>query len=140
MKKLLVLCTGNSCRSQMAHGYFAELLKGKMEIFSAGVEAHGVNPKSIIVMKEDGVNIISYTSNTMDEYLKIPFDYVITVCDNAKERCPVYLGSSEKFHHTFTDPHGAKGTEEEVLDVYRSVRDEIKVYCNNWVKQHVNDN
>jgi len=87
-KKILVVCTGNSCRSQIAEGYLRNIAGDKAEVYSAGVEIHGVNPLAIETMKEDGVDISSQTSNNMNEYLNIDFDFVITVCDNAKERCP----------------------------------------------------
>ena len=87
-KRILVLCTGNSCRSQIAHGYLEKMGGSIVEVYSAGVETHGVNPKAIITMAEDGIDISNHTSNNVDEYRNINFDYVITVCDNAKERCP----------------------------------------------------
>lgn len=90
MKRILVLCTGNSCRSQIADGYLRHFAGDKAEVYSAGVETHGVNPRAIAIMKEDGLDISHHTSNNVNEYTNIPFDYVITVCDNAKERCPVF--------------------------------------------------
>jgi arsenate reductase len=84
------LCTGNSCRSQIAEGYLRFYAGNQVEVFSAGVETHGVNPRAIAIMKEDGIDISSHTSNNVNEYLQIPFDHVITVCDNALERCPVF--------------------------------------------------
>src|ERR1051326_7352521 len=103
MKKILVLCTGNSCRSQLAEGYLRYFAGDKAEVFSAGVETHGVNPRAIAVMAEDGIDISRHTSNNMNEYKGIDFDYVITVCDNAKERCPVFPSQSKKFHQNFPD-------------------------------------
>ncbi len=91
MKKILVLCTGNSCRSQIAEGYLRHFAGNKAEVFSAGVETHGVNPKAVATMAEDGIDISLHTSNNVNEYKDIDFDYVITVCDNAKERCPYFL-------------------------------------------------
>ncbi len=88
--KILVLCTGNSCRSQIAEGYLRHFAGDKAEIYSAGVETHGVNPRAIETMKEDGIDISSHTSNNVDDYRDINFDYVITVCDNARERCPYF--------------------------------------------------
>lgn len=129
MKKILVLCTGNSCRSQMAHGYLAHFLKGKAEIYSAGVETHGVNPRAIRVMAEDGVDISHHTSNHVNEYLHIPFDIIFTVCDNAKESCPYIPGVAQRIHHAFPDPAKAKGTEEEILNEFRRTRDLIKAWC-----------
>src|SRR5450432_3721005 len=98
MKNILVLCTGNSCRSQIAHGYLERFAKGKANIYSAGVETHGVNSRAISIMKEDGIDISHHTSNNVNEYRNIDFDYVITVCDNAKERCPVFPSKAKKFH------------------------------------------
>lgn len=89
-KKILVLCTGNSCRSQIAEGYLRHFANGKAEIYSAGIETHGVNPRAVATMKEDGLDISKHTSNNIDEYKNIDFDFVITVCDKAKERCPFF--------------------------------------------------
>lgn len=133
MKKVLVLCTGNSCRSQMAHGYLQHFAGDKAEIFSAGVEKHGVNPKAIHFMKEDGIDISSHTSNLVDEYLGIPFDFVITVCDNANERCPVFPSTAKKFHRDFPDPSKVNGSEEEISAAFRHTRGLIKEYCREFV-------
>ena len=100
-KKILVLCTGNSCRSQIAHGYLQKFAGENAEVYSAGVETHGVNPRAIATMKEDGIDISSHTSNNVDEYTHIDFDYIITVCDNAKERCPYFPSSAKRFHYNF---------------------------------------
>ncbi len=97
MKRVLVLCTGNSCRSQIAEGYLREFANGKAEVCSAGAETHGVNPRAIATMKEDGIDISNHTSNNIEEYRNIDFDFVITVCDNAKERC--LRGVTKKFRH-----------------------------------------
>lgn len=137
MKKVLVLCTGNSCRSQIAEGYLKYFAAGKAEIYSAGVETHGVNPRAIATMKEDGIDISDHTSNNMDEYRDIPFDYVITVCDNARERCPFFPSSAQKFHHNFPDPAKATGTEEEVMAQFRAVREQIKEYSKNFIQQYI---
>jgi arsenate reductase len=136
MKKILVLCTGNSCRSQMAEGYLRSFAKGKAEIFSAGIEAHGVNPLAVKIMKEDGIDISHQTSNHVDEYKNVDFDYVITVCDNAKEKCPFFPSSAKKFHRNFPDPAKAKGTDEAVLRQFRKVREEIKIYCRKFVAEN----
>ena len=90
IKKVLVLCTGNSCRSQISEGYLRHFAGDKAQIYSAGVETHGVNSRAIATMKEDGIDISQHTSNNIEEYLNIDFDFVITVCDNAKERCPYF--------------------------------------------------
>jgi len=101
MKKILVLCTGNSCRSQLAHGYLEAITAGKAMIYSAGVETHGVNPKAIAIMKEDGIDISNNTSNNVLEYQDIAMDFVITVCDNAKERCPYFPTKQKSFTTIF---------------------------------------
>jgi len=136
MKKILVLCTGNSCRSQIAEGYLRHFAGDKAEIYSAGVETHGVNPRAIITMKEDGIDISKHTSNKIDEYFDIDFDFVITVCDNAKERCPLFPTKATKFHQNFPDPAKSMGTEEEILEQFRQVRQIIKSYS----QKFVNDN
>lgn len=135
-KKILVLCTGNSCRSQIAEGYLRYFAGDKAEIYSAGVETHGVNPRAIATMKEDGIDISAHTSNNVDEYRDIDFDFVITVCDNARERCPYFPSKAAKFHQNFPDPAKAQGTEEEIAAEFRRVRDMIKAYC----KQFIEDN
>ena len=137
MKKVLVLCTGNSCRSQIAEGYLKHFAGSKASIYSAGVETHGVNPRAIAVMAEDGIDISNHTSNNISEYAGIEFDYVITVCDNAKERCPVFPGKAQKFHHNFPDPAKATGTEEEIMKEFTRVRELIKEYCRDFVANNL---
>lgn len=136
MKNVLVLCTGNSCRSQMAHGYLKYFFGNQANVYSAGVETHGVNPKAIAIMKEDNIDIGSHTSNNILEYKDIDFDYVITVCDHAKEVCPYFPSNAEKFHHNFPDPSKLKGTEEEIHTEFVRVREMIKSYCSEFVKNH----
>ncbi len=136
-KKILVLCTGNSCRSQMAEGYLRYFAKDKADVYSAGVETHGVNPNAIAIMQEDGIDISNHTSNNVNEYMHIDFDFVITVCDNAKERCPYFPGKAKKFHHNFPDPAKVKGTKEEIEAAFRSVRNEIKEYCKQFVENNL---
>lgn len=136
MKKILVLCTGNSCRSQMAEGYLRYFAKGKAEIYSAGIETHGVNQKAVTVMKEDGIDISKHTSNNVEEYKNMDFDFVITVCDNAKENCPYFPGNAKKFHHNFPDPAKAGGTEDEILEQFRQVRQLIKNYSEKFIAEH----
>lgn len=132
-KKILVLCTGNSCRSQIAEGYLRYFAKNKATVYSAGVETHGVNPKAIETMKEDGIDISMHTSNNIEEYNTIDFDYIITVCDNAKERCPYFPSNAKQFHHNFSDPAKATGTDEEIKWAFRQTRQEIKTYCQQFV-------
>lgn len=136
-KKILILCTGNSCRSQIAEGYMKVFAGNKAEIYSAGVETHGVNPKAISIMKEDGIDISNHTSNNIDEYTHIDFDFVITVCDNAKERCPFFPTKAIKFHYNFPDPAKAIGTDSEIMEQFRSVRELIKIYCKNFVAENL---
>ena len=139
MKNVLVLCTGNSCRSQIADGYLKAFAGNRANIYSAGVETHGVNPKAIAVMKEDGIDISGNTSNNVNEYLGIPFDHVITVCDNALERCPVFPSDKAvKHHYNFPDPAKATGSAEEVMAEFRRVRDMIRDYCRNFVEEQLN--
>lgn len=133
MKNILVLCTGNSCRSQIAEGYLRYFAGNSARIYSAGIETHGVNPRAVATMKEDGIDISHHTSNNVNEYLDIPFDFVITVCDNANESCPVFPSAVNKLHHNFPDPAKAIGSEEEIMQKFRMVRNEIKKYCNAFV-------
>ncbi len=135
-KKILILCTGNSCRSQIAEGYMKHFAGNKAEVYSAGVETHGVNPKAIATMLEDGIDISNHTSNNIDEYRNIDFDYVITVCDNAKERCPFFPTKAIKFHYNFPDPAKATGTDSEIANEFRTVRQMIKDYCENFVVEN----
>jgi arsenate reductase len=137
MKNVLVLCTGNSCRSQIAEGYLQNFAGEKAKIYSAGIETHGVNPRAIATMKEDGIDISSHTSNNVGEYKNINFDFVITVCDNANERCPVFPTSAKKFHCNFPDPAKAAGTEQQIVEEFRSVRNLIKDYCKQFVENNL---
>jgi len=137
MKKVLVLCTGNSCRSQIAEGYLRHFAGETSKVYSAGVETHGVNPKAIKAMAQDGIDISNHSSTNMDEYLNISFDYVITVCDNAKELCPYFPGNVKRFHHDFPDPAKAIGTEEEIMNEFSRVRELVKAYCDVFVKNHL---
>jgi len=134
---ILVLCTGNSCRSQMAEGYLKHFSKENATIYSAGVETHGVNPRAIAIMKEDAIDISNHTSNNLDEYLDIKFDYILTVCDNAKERCPFFPGKAERLHYNFFDPSKIEGTEQEIHDAFTKTRNQIKTYCKDFVDNHV---
>jgi arsenate reductase len=136
-KNILVLCTGNSCRSQIAHGYLAQFGGDKVNVWSAGIETHGVNPRAIAIMKEDGVDISNHTSNNVNEYANLSFDYVITVCDNAKENCPYFPATVKNFHHNFPDPAKARGTEEEIMTEFRQVRDMIKEYSLKFIQSNI---
>ena len=128
-KKVLVLCTGNSCRSQIAHGYLDIFLGDQADVYSAGVETHGVNPLAIATMKEDGIDISAHTSNNVSEYKSVQFDYIITVCDHANERCPVFPSTATKLHQNFPDPAKATGSPDEIKIEFSRVRELIKNYC-----------
>lgn len=136
MKKVLVLCTGNSCRSQIAEGYLRAFAGDKAEIYSAGIETHGVNPRAIEIMKRDGIDISTHTSNNINEYTDIDFDFVITVCDNAKESCPYFPTKAVKLHYNFPDPAKATGTDEQVMEAFREVREKIRSYTRNFVNEN----
>ncbi|HKG57871.1 MAG TPA: arsenate reductase ArsC [Candidatus Limnocylindrales bacterium] len=125
MRRVLFVCTHNSARSQMAEGLLRHLAGGRYEAFSAGTEATPVRPEAIEVMRELGVDISGQTSKTLDGYREQPFDLVITVCDRAREACPVFPGAKATDHWSFDDPADAHGTEDERLAVFRRVRDEI---------------
>lgn len=136
-KKILVLCTGNSCRSQMAEGYLKYFSQDRTEVYSAGIETHGLNSGAVKTMLEDGIDISRHTSNIVDEYKDIDFDYVITVCDHAKENCPYFPAKSKAFHHNFPDPAKVSGTQEEINQEFRRVRDQIKNYCRQFVEENL---
>ncbi len=137
MKRILVLCTGNSCRSQIAEGYLRNFAGDKAEVYSAGIETHGVNSRAIETMKDDGIDISHHTSNNIDEYRNIDFDFVITVCDNAKERCPFFPTTAKKFHQNFSDPAKTTGTEEEIKKQFRQVRQQIKDYSKKFIADNL---
>lgn len=134
MTKILVLCTGNSCRSQMAEGYLRNF-DPKLEIYSAGVETHGVNPRAVSIMQADGIDISHQSSNHVDEYQDVDFDYIITVCDHARERCPVFPSTARQLHQDFPDPAKAQGSEAEIMANFETTRDMIRDYCRRFVEQ-----
>ncbi|MEM8782517.1 MAG: arsenate reductase ArsC [Planctomycetota bacterium] len=135
-KRYLVLCTANRCRSQMAHGWLAHFGGEDVEVFSAGTKPGGVHPLSIRVMAEAGVDISGHTSDHLDAYLKQDFDAVVTVCDSAKEACPVFPGAKRTIHRAFPDPDDKTGTktEAELLPVFRGVRDQIRDWADAFWK------
>ena len=137
IKNILVLCTGNSCRSQMAHGYLNFYSKGKANIYSAGVETHGINKNAVKFMQEEGIDISHHTSNNILEYKNINFDIVITVCDHAKETCPYFPTNALMLHQNFNDPSKVIGAEIEVAQSFRKRRDEIKMYCKLFVEEYI---
>jgi len=129
--RVLFLCTGNSCRSQMAEGWARALKGDALEPFSAGVETHGLNPRAVQVMAEAGVDISNHHSKLLDELGDVTFDYVVTVCDNARGSCPVFPGRAKVVHRNFEDPPSlakSAASEEEALSHYRRVRDEIRAF------------
>ena len=129
--KILFLCTGNSCRSQMAEGWARHLKADRFEAYSAGVETHGLNPNAVRVMAEAGVDISDHQSKHLNDLKDVDFDVVVTVCGHANERCPIFPGKTRVVHVGFDDPPKlaeAAATEEEALECYRRVRDEIKIF------------
>lgn len=133
--RILVLCTGNSCRSQMAEGYLRRFAGGCAEVHSAGIQAHGLNPRAVAVMQEDGVDISAHTSKTIDAFEGSTFDMILTVCDSARENCPWFPARAERMHHDFPDPAKAQGSEEEIVQEFRRARDLIKAYCRDLIGQ-----
>ena len=141
MKNILVLCTGNSCRSQMAHGYLEYYQNDLANIYSAGIETHGLNPGAIAIMKEDGIDISGHTSNHVDEYDGVEWDYIITVCDHAKENCPfIPAKNAERLHHNFSDPSKLVGTPEAIHGAFLKTRNEIKDFCETFIKEELVNN
>jgi arsenate reductase len=124
--KVLFLCTGNSCRSQIAEGWARHLKENIIDAYSAGIRPIGVSSRAIKVMAEDGVDISSQKSQHLDEFSEIDFDYVITLCDNAAKNCPVFAGQAKVFHKPFEDPYFASGCEEDIMETFRKVRNEIR--------------
>lgn len=118
----------------MAEGYLRSFAGDRAEVYSAGLESHGVNPRAMQTMLDDGIDISGHTSNAVQEYLSIPFDWVITVCDHAQEHCPVFPAQTQTIHRSFPDPAKATGTEDEIQLAFRQVRDQIKNYCHWFVE------
>ena len=127
-KRMLILCTGNSARSQMAEGLLRHDAGDRFTVESAGTKPGTVRPEAIAVMKEVGIDITSHRSKHVGEFAGQDFDYVLTVCDNAKEGCPVFFGKATRLHHNFNDPAAVEGSEEKRLDEFRRVRDELRSY------------
>lgn len=133
--RVLFLCTGNSCRSQMAEGWMRSLGGDQYEVFSAGTHPTTVNPMAVKVMKEAGIDISSQTSDSIETYINQSFDLVVTVCDRARETCPVFANSRKQLHWGFDDPAEATGPEEEQLDLFRRVRDEIRAQIAGYLSE-----
>jgi arsenate reductase (thioredoxin) len=131
-KRVLILCTGNSARSQMAEGLLRHDAGDRFEVFSAGTRPSHVREEAITVMRELGIDISSQRSKSVNEFAGQPFDYVLTVCDNAKESCPIFPGNTVTIHHNFEDPAASSGSEEERLTLFRRVRDELRTYLRNF--------
>jgi arsenate reductase (thioredoxin) len=136
-KRVLFLCTGNSCRSQMADGLINHDFAGRIEACSAGTEPHGLNPKAVQVMAEVGIDISRNSSDHLSKYAEQSFDYVITLCGDADEKCPILFGGVKRVHIGFDDPPKATGCAEEVLAVYRRVRDEIRRQLGAYFRQEL---
>ena len=131
-KRVLILCTGNSARSQMAEGLLRHDAGDRFEVFSAGTRPSRVRPEAISVMRELGIDISSHRSKSVDEFAGQSFDYVLTVCDNARESCPIFPGRTVRIHQSFQDPAALRGSEAERLAVFRRVRDEMRRYCSTF--------
>ena len=132
MQRVLILCTGNSARSQMAEGLLRQLAGDRFEVFSAGTKPGTVRPEAIAVMNEIGIDISRHRSKHVDEFAGQPFDYVLTVCDNAKESCPIYPVGTKQVHQSFEDPAAVRGSEAERIDAFRRVRDQLAAYFKNF--------
>lgn len=131
-KRVLILCTGNSARSQMAEGLLRHDAGDKFTVESAGTKPSIVRPQAIAVMKEAGIDITAHRSKHVDEFAGQDFDIVLTVCDNAKESCPVFFGKATRLHHSFNDPAAVEGSEEKRLGAFRKVRDELRAYLKSF--------
>jgi arsenate reductase len=134
-QRVLILCTGNSARSQMAEGLLRHDAGEKFHVESAGTKPGSVRREAIAVMREAGIDITGHPSKHVDEFAGQQFDYVITVCDNTRETCPVFFGKAEKLHRDFEDPAAATGSEEQRLAVFRRVRDELRVYLDEFARR-----
>jgi arsenate reductase len=134
-ERVLFLCTHNSARSQMAEGFLRELAGDRFEVESAGTEQTRVNPLAIRAMQEVGVDLGGHRSKTLEQFLDQPWDYVITVCDSANERCPIFSGSARRLHWSFEDPSRATGNDDERLEIFRRIRDEISTRIEAWLAE-----
>jgi arsenate reductase len=135
MKRVLILCTANSARSQMAEALLRHDAGDRFEVASAGVDPSPVRPEAIAVMGEIGIDISGQRSKSVEEFARDEFDYVLTVCDTARESCPVYPGHANRIHRSFEDPAGVHGTQEERLAAFRRIRDEIRAYLRSFPKE-----
>lgn len=134
-QRVLILCTGNSARSQMAEGWLRHLAGGRFDVASAGTHPSMVNPLAIEAMRERGIDISAYRSKSVGEFLDQPFDYVITVCDQAAETCPIFPGPAQRIHWSFPDPAAVQGSDAERLAAFREVRDALEVRLHEWLTE-----
>ncbi|MGA3127430.1 MAG: arsenate reductase ArsC [Candidatus Korobacteraceae bacterium] len=134
-KRVLILCTGNSARSQMAEGLLRHDAGERFEVESAGTKPSAVRPEAIAAMRELGVDISGHRSKSVEEFAGLKFDCVITVCDSARESCPVFFGSAKRLHKSFEDPAAVQGSEEERLAAFRRVRDQLRVYLAEFARK-----
>lgn len=134
-QRVLILCTGNSARSQMAEGLLRHLAGDRFEVFSAGSKPSHVNPYAIRAMAARGIDISEQRSKHLSEYLDQPFDYVITVCDNAAETCPVFPGKAQRIHWSFPDPAAAQGSDAEILAAFKQICDDLKGNFQRWIAE-----
>ena len=132
-QRVLILCTGNSARSQMAEGWLRHLAGDRFEVASAGTHPSSVNPLAIEAMRERGVDISAHRSKSVQEFVSQPFDYVITVCDDAAEACPVFPGPAQRIHWSFPDPAAVQGSHEERLAAFQQVRDALETHLRDWL-------
>ena len=137
MKKVLALCTGNSCRSQMAEGWLRYYAGKEAEVFSAGIEAHGLNPEAVRSMSDALIDISGHKSKTVNELPDVKFDFIITFCDDAKENCPYFPGKGLHLHRSFADPASFSGSKEEVQRKFDEIRDQIEDYCFDFVHSYI---
>ncbi len=134
MKRVLILCTGNSARSQMAEGLLRNMAGTRFEVFSAGTRPVGLNPLAVEALREIGIDISHHRSKSVDEFAGQQFDYIITVCDNARESCPVFPGSGERIHHSFPDPAAFEGCRQSAA--FRQIRDVIRPWLEQFIREH----
>jgi arsenate reductase len=136
MKRVLILCDRNSSRSQMAEAFIKQMTFSRVDVYSAGIDPVPVNPYAIRVMKEIGIDISNQRSKSVNEFSNKLFDFVITVCDNAREHCPVFRGSHTRIHKSFKDPAAIKGSDKVKLEVFRKVRDQIRIWVTEFIEKY----
>jgi arsenate reductase len=137
MTKILIVCTGNSCRSQMAEAWIRKFSGNQIQVFSAGTHPEKVNPVAVKVMQIECVDISHHKSNLVDDFKDVDFNFVITVCDDANKKCPHFPSTAKKIHKSFPDPAKAKGTETEILKIYRDVRDSLKEFVIDFLEKEL---